>query len=668
MVKKSVTEATDKGSIVKKVPEKKKKPAEAKVPSAAPISDDPIAAELAAKAAFRQEQKMRRLKRRKELWRQRSEPQSKDEPAPWEAIPLEPKKVKEVIPGTQMASIGYLSGKLFKEMDLCEPVLESLHSQKPSYTHLTLPQLAILPALMDTRRDTLAFAKDGTGRSLAFLIALMTGIGPKPKEATKPYGIIITASSKRALHIQSELKLLTQFRHPRSVLLSDSRALDNDRDHLKRMPNIIICQPKRIVDHLKQMSSFTEFLDGAKFVVVDQLDVLLKEGHNSNIAAVLSNCHIDNKKTIMLSAVDSPEQRKFAQKYLRPDPCIIDALPVVENAVRQKTRQEYLVAKPTELPLFLLALMRDLRSKGKRRILVYCTVTEEAQYYAQLTRDVLGVEPIEIHRLAEENKTMDQIREARAMVEKQQLEEWVVFTQDSGSRWKRKSPIPGAVATDIIHIGPIVSDTRYAQRLAHPDAPEDCVAHSILLGLPMEEQYFMKLATTFSIELSAAPIPTDKLRTKVTNALQRRALAGASEEATTVAVQFWKAWFGNRKSMRQLLGCTTELLIATGNELFGVLYADPAGKAPAVRWDWASNMKLQRNGDLHCVSRGRARVDHVDLESEPEVDETEKRKTDLLALVKKLKQGAEASKKRDPDAPQPKRRRLAYARGKKDYY
>ncbi len=36
--------------------------------------------------------------------------------------------------------------------------------------------------------------------------------------------------------------------------------------------------PVTIVDHLKQMTSFTEFLDGAKFVVVDQLDVLLKEG------------------------------------------------------------------------------------------------------------------------------------------------------------------------------------------------------------------------------------------------------------------------------------------------------------------------------------------------------------------------------------------------------
>jgi hypothetical protein len=32
---------------------------------------------------------------------------------------------------------------------------------------------------------------------------------------------------------------------------------------------------------------------------------------------------------------------------------------------------------------------------------------------------------------------------------------------------------------------------------------------------------------------------------------------------------------------------SSALLIATGNQYFGVLYADPAGKAPAVRWSRA---------------------------------------------------------------------------------
>lgn len=54
-------------------------------------------------------------------------------------------------------------------------------------------------------------------------------------------------------------------------------------------------------------------------------------------------------------------------------------------------------------------------------------------------------------------------------------------------------------------------------------------------------------------------------------------------------------------------GCTNELMVANGNQLFATLFADPHGNAPAVSWSWACQMNLRRQDTLNCSQRGMPR-------------------------------------------------------------
>eukprot|EP00667_Euglena_gracilis_P004398 EG_transcript_4418 len=648
---------------------KKQKPDGDGNAAAPPVQEEPAAAaEQGADQVHGIPDHLRDRKRKKSKWakemrrkeRQRQEGGEAQTPAraPWEDLPLEPGQTT-VKPFTVGREIGYFSPKRFEDQGLCEPVWESLKQARPKCTNLTEPQVAILPALLDPAADTLVYAKDHTGRSLAYLIALMTAIGPTKPHPEKPFALILTPEHKRAHHIRDELVAVSGIRRATPLVLTQFRTLENDQARFSVSPHVVICHPRRMMDHIRQSPSMGDWLDDARFVVADQLDVLLREGYAEDISALLQNLSHSDRKLILVSAEESKVVQEFATRHLRKGYAVACGVPERERSLKQKTHQECLVVKPAELPLTLMTLLKELKRKGKQKLLVYCAVAEEAVYYAALAREVIGVEPIEMHSLRQPPlHPLDQ-EGRRAIFERLKTEEsWVCFTMDCNKNsWTKGNFIPGPLATVVLHVGAPPHAEKYVHRLGDGKSTDQLAPKSIILGLPFEEMFLSNLATQFRVDSIARPVPKPKFVEKVEAALQRRALTDATPQAKREAEFTWKSWLGYKKSMRQTLGCTNELMVANGNQLFATLFADPHGNAPAVSWSWACQMNLRRQDTLNCSQRGMPRVERVELWSDDEkMDPEEKKKRDLLALVRKLKEGARF-KPRDPDAPRRKRKK-----------
>jgi len=336
-------------------------------------------------------------------------------------------------------------------------------------------------------------------------------------------------------------------------------------------------------------------------------------------------------------------------------------------ALRKLPGREYLVTKGADRPIVLMTLLRDLMRKEEARVLVSCSVAVEAAYWARLAKEVLHLDPVEVHQKRpmlepERTLTLEGLRTAPS---------WLVFTAEPASS-RERFPLPVARATTVIHVGPPPTVDAYVRRQGATDPTvTSLVAKSIILGVPCEEQLTEALAARMRILKMGSPIPTPKLQARVAEALARRAPANASEEARSEALACWKGWLGYMVSHRSALCCSADLTVRSGNELFGAMFGDPEG-APPVPWGLVQALHMKGCKGLRCISRPQEKSRAAASARSPAPSQTvspeEQKKKDLLELVRKLRAAEAGPPKRSwrDNHRTPERRRHTHTGAVKD--
>ncbi len=273
------------------------------------------------------------------------------------------------------------------------------------YTEPTPVQREAIPIVLE-RRDLLAGAQTGTGKTAAFVLPIIQilhatrapgqpvrnlpsqqGRRSQPATTRPPVRVLVVVPT-RELAIQVEESVRTYGRHRpvKSTTIYGGVGFGPQEAKLRGGPEIVVATPGRLLDHVGQR---TIDLSRVEILVLDEADRLLDMGFIRDIRKILELLP-ERRQNLLFSATFSDDVRALASGLLH-DPARVQVTP--RNSTTDLVRQ---VAIPVDRER-KRDLVRELYASGRiEQALVFTRTKHGANRLAeQLGKD--GIRAAAIH-------------------------------------------------------------------------------------------------------------------------------------------------------------------------------------------------------------------------------------------------------------------------------
>ena len=218
----------------------------------------------------------------------------------------------------------------FKDFGLPNVLEQSLERMK--ITEPTPIQSQAIPLALQGK-DILASAQTGTGKTIAYLLPVITNL----LNTARGSALILAPTRKLADQIKNALQqLLGRASQSDIALLIGGAPIFKQFMALKKHPRFIIGTPGRINDHLYRG---TLSLHETRFLILDETDRMLDMGFSEALEKIAK--HLPSaRQTMMFSATMPANIVKLSQKYLRnPSYVTIGETTQAAAKISQKTLQ-----------------------------------------------------------------------------------------------------------------------------------------------------------------------------------------------------------------------------------------------------------------------------------------------------------------------------------------
>ncbi|HEU4664242.1 MAG TPA: ATP-dependent RNA helicase RhlB [Dokdonella sp.] len=243
----------------------------------------------------------------------------------------------------------------FESFDLHPTLLSGLHAS--GFTRCTPIQALTLPLAL-AGRDVAGQAQTGTGKTGAFLVAVLNRLLTRPavadRKLTDPRAIIIAPTRELAIQIDKDFRNIGRDTGLRSALIYGGVDYDKQRDLLKAGCDLIIATPGRLIDYLKQhVFSF----NAIEAVVLDEADRMFDLGFIKDIRFLFRRMPPrEQRQSMLFSATLSHRVLELAYDHMNePEKLTVEADNVTADRVRQLV---YFPAKEEKQPLLISLLSR----------------------------------------------------------------------------------------------------------------------------------------------------------------------------------------------------------------------------------------------------------------------------------------------------------------------
>ena len=161
-------------------------------------------------------------------------------------------------------------------------------------------QSATIPTAL-TGQDVLGSAETGTGKTAAYLLPIMQRLlnGPRPRG---PRVLVLVPTRELALQVDEQARALSAHTGLRSVAVYGGVSLGNQEAALRRVPDIVIATPGRLLDHMERKN--VRF-DDLQVLVLDEADRMLDIGFLPDIRRVVKVLPKE-RQTLLFSATLQP--------------------------------------------------------------------------------------------------------------------------------------------------------------------------------------------------------------------------------------------------------------------------------------------------------------------------------------------------------------------------
>ncbi|KAG1769641.1 P-loop containing nucleoside triphosphate hydrolase protein [Suillus occidentalis] len=202
--------------------------------------------------------------------------------------------------------------------DITVPPLLLSNLSEHSYKHPTGIQAHGIPILLE-HRDLAAVSPTGTGKTLAYLVPIMSALGSPissmKNEGSRGVRAVILAPTRELAHqIHNECLKLAAGRKWRAVLFSKATASTLSDKSVRDKVDIIISTPLRLVASIQEGNLE---LNNVQHLVLDEADRMLDPEFLSQVQEVIAACTHPNVQKAVFSATLPAGAEKLAMGILR---------------------------------------------------------------------------------------------------------------------------------------------------------------------------------------------------------------------------------------------------------------------------------------------------------------------------------------------------------------
>jgi len=201
----------------------------------------------------------------------------------------------------------------FNELPLCDSVQEGLEAM--NFKEATPVQEQTIPVILQ-KRDVIACAQTGTGKTAAFILPLLHNLQVEHNDENKVNAIIMAPTRELAQQIDQQMEGFSYFTSFSSVAVyggNDSQAWDVQRKGLIKGADVVIATPGRLLSHI---NLYDIDFSHVKYFILDEADRMLDMGFFDDIMQVVNRLPKD-RQTIMFSATMPLKIRQLAKTILR---------------------------------------------------------------------------------------------------------------------------------------------------------------------------------------------------------------------------------------------------------------------------------------------------------------------------------------------------------------
>jgi ATP-dependent RNA helicase RhlE len=251
----------------------------------------------------------------------------------------------------------------FHEFNLDNRITDSLDSM--GFKNATPIQEQAIPVILE-RKDLIACAQTGTGKTAAYLLPILHNI--VRAEVRHLNTLIIAPTRELAQQIDQQVEGFSYFVGISSLSVyggGDGAMWDQQRKALDEGADIIIATPGRLI---AMLASDTIKFEHLEHLVLDEADRMLDMGFFDDIVRIISYLPKE-RQTLLFSATMPPKIRQLASKILHDPKEINIALAKPAAGILQ---QAYVVYDEQKGSL----LKQVLRTTQWNSVLIFCSTKE----------------------------------------------------------------------------------------------------------------------------------------------------------------------------------------------------------------------------------------------------------------------------------------------------
>ncbi len=233
----------------------------------------------------------------------------------------------------------------FSKLGLSKPLLRAI--QEEGYTEPTPVQAKAIPVIL-SRKDVLAGAQTGTGKTAGFTLPLLECLGEHAKSKGKSpvRALILTPTRELATQVHESVKTYGKYMPYKSTVIFGGVGINPQIGNFRRGVDIVVATPGRLLDHIGRK---TVDLSKVEFLVLDEADRMLDMGFINDIKKILAVLP-KKRQNLLFSATFSNDIKKLADSLLNS--------PTLIEVARRNTASE------------LVDQLVHLVDKSKKRVLL----------------------------------------------------------------------------------------------------------------------------------------------------------------------------------------------------------------------------------------------------------------------------------------------------------
>ena len=271
--------------------------------------------------------------------------------------------------------------KTFDELGVSEQIRRAI--EEMGFVQPMPVQEAVIPYLLGMRRDVIALAQTGTGKTAAFGIPLLQRIDTGRRETQ---ALVLSPTRELCLQIADDLRDFAKYMEGIHVeAVYGGAAIEPQMRSLKKGVQIIVATPGRLIDlknrgfaHLEEVTN----------IVLDEADEMLNMGFSDSINEIFEALP-EYHSTLMFSATMSREVERVAKKYLQDYETIVVGS---RNEGAENVNHLYYMVQAKDK---YLALKRIVDYNPKIFAIIFCRTKLETQEIAdKLIRDGYNAEAL----------------------------------------------------------------------------------------------------------------------------------------------------------------------------------------------------------------------------------------------------------------------------------